>query len=268
MRGFHRTAIERDLGALYRSDRAGQKAPQGALDACSAVCADACEAQARTERSAKASRLRAMAFMGSQVRNVRVGTWVAFGLVALLAAAGCAVGEGMAAVPQTLSAAGALLSLVCLADVTRAKSFGMAELEGACAFNAVSVVLARLLLMGGTSVLVLVVAALASGMQGAGIVQALMWMGAPYLVSCAGGLMCARRVQSPDARSAAIAWASGVVAIAATLYFVAPSAYAPMAAGVWGLAWAGACAWCIAEVRAWISASADCFVLEPRVQRI
>lgn len=263
MRNDPRNSLEQRLDAWYRSGRRVLRDAAGAdRDACVAACVRAFE-DALDARDRRASpQMQATGFLRAQLRFVRPATWAAFALIAALVAVGCLAGGGVVFAPQLLSTAGAFLALACVANVTRARAFGMAELEDACPFNAVSVVLARLLLMGVASVAVFAVGGVASGVQGADAVQAVLWMGAPYLVACAGGLMCARCAASPDARGAAIAWTAGVAAASTALYFVVPAAYASAVVWVWGLTCFAAGLWCIFEVRAWVAESAGCFARE------
>ena len=268
-------ALEQELAALYRFRRAATPgASEGAREACIAACEDAVRATARasaraaggTAHESAAIRLRISSFMRAQLRFVRPATWAAFVLVAVLVVIGCRIGGTAPAAPQLLSMAGGLLALICLTNVTRAKAFGMAELEGSCPFNAVAVVLARLFVMGAASVAVLAVGAFSTGMQGADAAQALLWMGAPYLVACAGGLMCARRAVSCNARTAAAVWSAGVAAVSALLFFAAPAAYASAAFWVWAAVCAGAGLWCAGEIRAWVVESGSGFTAQPHTR--
>lgn len=258
MRDAFDDALGRDLGDLYRRQRAADPLAADGRDAHMAECVLICEKELASLDRAPDSRKQAMGFLRTQMRFVRPATWAAFALIAAFVAVVCRMQDGAVSSPQLLSTAGALLALTCLMSVTRAKAFGMAELESACPFNAVSVALAHLLMMGAASALVLVIGALSLGDQGA--VQGVLWMGAPYLVACAGGLMCARRASSADSRTAAMVWAACAVAVSALLYFAAPSAYASAVVWVWALVFAGAGVWCVAEVRAWIACSAGGFV--------
>lgn len=266
MKGTRRDALERELLALYRSDRDLLLTEEGSSRRSKLIeeCVRACESELTLEGNVTSPHMQLGGFLCAQVRFTRPVVWAAFALVALLTVVASHLETDGPLGSQALSAAGGMTALVCLASVTRSKPFGMGELEAACPFNAVSVAVARLLLMGLASALVLATGAVASGIEGTGVVRALLLMGAPYLIACAGGLMCARLVSSPDARGAAISWASAVTVVGAMLFYAAPSAYAQTSVWVWALACAVAGAWCAREVRSWVGASATGFIPEPR----
>lgn len=261
-------SLECDVRALYAAERDELRASQGdARDDLIAACVSACEREVEQMRGAPVDdRALMRSFARAQLRFIPRSTWAGLAGVALIVAAGANV-LGTHALPQLFSAAGSLLALICLANVTRSRGFGMAELESSCRFNAVAVVLARMFAMGMGSVAILAVAGCSLGAAGVDALRCLLWMGAPYLVACAGGLTCARRVASCDTRTAAVAWSAGVVAISVVLYLVAPGAYASTALWLWALACVGSAAWLSVEVRAWIAASASGFVAGAQASR-
>lgn len=246
-------SLERELARLFREEREGWDREAGRARRVEA-CAAACEAEAAARGRAE-PRASPLVFLAAQARFTPPGAWVAIAAVGALAVAGT---DGPAAF-QALSSAGGLLALVCLVGVTRSKPFGMGELESSCPFNAVSVSFARLLLFGAPSALVLALGSASAGAQGLGAARALALMGAPYLTACAGGLMCARRAAGPDARGAAVAWASSVTAASALLFYAAPAAYAAASAWAWCLACLASGSWCASEVRAWLGEGARGF---------
>lgn len=262
-------SLERDLRALYAAERDELRASQGddARTDLMAACVSACEHEAEQMRGAPVDdRALVRSFARAQLRFIPRSTWAGLAGLALLVAMGANV-LGAHALPQLFSAAGSLLALICLVNVTRSRGFGMAELESSCRFNAVSVVLARMFAMGVASAAILAVAACSLGTVGVDALRCLLWMGAPYLIACAGGLACARRAASCDARTAAVTWSAGIVAISVAFYLVAPGAYASTALWLWALTCASAAAWLIVEVRAWIAASASGFVAGAQASR-
>ena len=263
-----RRSLERDLRTLYAAKRDELRASQGdAHDDLVAACVSACEREVEQMRGASVDdRASVRSFARAQLRFIPCSTWAGLAGLALLVAMGANM-LGTHALPQLFSAAGSLLALICLANVTRSRGFGMAELESSCRYNAVSVVLARMFAMGVASVVILAVAACSLGAASVDILRCLLWMGAPYLIACAGGLTCARRAASCDARTAAVTWSAGIVAISVAFYLVAPGAYVSTALWLWSLTCAGAAAWLTVEVRAWIAASASGFVVGAQASR-
>lgn len=261
-----RDDLGRALGALYRAERASWEAVEGAERPDRiAACVRACEEELAVRAQTDTDRVQTARFLRVQMRFVTPGTWASFALIAVGAAAGgCLLGDPISRA-QLLSAAGGFLSLTCLANVTRAKAHGMAELEGACRFNAVAVTCARLLVMGLASAAVVAAGCLAWGAQGVDVMRGLSMMGASYLVACAGGLMCARRAASANARVAAVTWAAGVTAASSALLFAAPTTYAATSTWIWAFACTAALAWCALEVRAWVAASASGFLVRTGV---
>ena len=256
MKSEDRRELERELEAQYASSReAMREMSEAEREDRLLVCVQACERELDKAEGARGDRALVLGFARAQLRFVTPATWAAFACLAAAVMVGMRVANG-AFVPELSSAAGALLACACVANVTRARAFGMAELEGSCRFNAVSVVLARMVMMGIASAIVFAAAGCSSAARETHMAGALMWMGAPYLVSCAGGLMCARRVASVDARGAAMVWSAGVVGVAAMLNQVAPRAYLATSAWVWALACLCAAVVLALEVRAWVAASA------------
>ena len=261
-------SLERDLRMLYAAERDELRAFQSdARDDLVAACVSACEREVEQMQDAPVDdRASVRPFVRVQLRFIPRSTWAGLAGLALLVAMGANV-LGAHVLPQLFSAAGSLLALICLANVTRSRGFGMAELESSCRFNAVSVVLARMFAMGVASAVILAVAACSLGAAGVDISRCLLWMSAPYFIACAGGLTSARRAASCDARTAAVTWSAGIMAISIVFYLVAPGAYASTALWLWALVCAGATVWLTVEVRAWIAASASGFVAGPQVRR-
>lgn len=219
------------------------------LDSCLAACED----ELRATRPVCSDREQFLGFVGMQLRCIRPVTWAAFALIAV-----ATVAQSQVAGPDLLvfALAGSLLALACVTGVARARSSGMLELEASCAFNAVSVALARVLILGAASALVTACAMFLAAPHGVDSIRTLMVMTTPYFVSCAGGLMCARRAASVDALSAALVWCTGVAAVCVALFMSAPAALASASLWVWALACSIATVWCVREVRAWMAAAA------------
>lgn len=193
-------SLERDLRALYAAERDELRASQGddARTDLMAACVSACEHEAEQMRGAPVDdRALVRSFARAQLRFIPRSTWAGLAGLALLVAMGANV-LGAHALPQLFSAAGSLLALICLVNVTRSRGFGMAELESSCRFNAVSVVLARMFAMGVASAAILAVAACSLGTVGVDALRCLLWMVRRISLRAREGL------RAPDARRAAM----------------------------------------------------------------
>lgn len=248
MRMRERRALE---GALRRHYRAGADAagtPPPAL------------VEAVAAEMARPARPRAASVVAEQARRVGVGTWALHAALVLLAVA-CAlsgIGAGTAA-----AVLGAALALATLAEVTRSRSCGMAELEAACPVNAQAVACARALVLCCADAFAVALLAVLAGPAG-GAPWAVLAQGlAPYLAALGAGLLVARRVASPDATVAAVAAAAGVCAACVVARTVCPAAFGPAAALAWWGAAAAALAFAAVESRAWLRAAASGFADAP-----
>ena len=248
MRREERAALEARLRAHYGT------APQTSPDDVSRL-ATLCAAEARRTRAARPGTL---AFLAVQVRFVRPGCWLA--LAACLACAAL-VSSGPADPTGELlamSLTGLVLSCVLLAGLVSDKGHHMMELEGACAFNAQAVACARLAILGCASALTLLACALAcSATQPLWLLAA--HAAAPYFVSCAGGLLVARRTSSPDSFAATAAWALAACAACAVLHSIAPGVLQNGSEGLWYAAAALSALWCAHEAALWLRHAARPF---------
>lgn len=250
MRREERTALEARLRAHYGHAQDPDPDPED-VSRLSALCA----AEARR---AGGPRPGAWEFLATQARFVRPDCWLApvlcLGGSLLLGGAEVDAAGSLLA----MSLAGLALSCALLAGVVSDKGHRMMELEGACAFNAQAAACARLLVLGGASALTLLLCALACS-----AVQPL-WLlcahaAAPYFVSCAGGLLVARRTPSPDSLAATVAWALAVCAACAVLHSVAPGVLQAGSEGLWCAAAALSALWCVREVALWLRYAARPF---------
>ena len=187
-----------------------------------------------------------------QIRRIGVGTWALH--VALMLLIAVLFWFGVPLVPVA-GALGAALALASLAELTRSRSCGMAELEAACIVNTPAVACARGLVLGCADACVLLVFVLVAG-AGSDIWPVVSQACAPYLLAIGGGFLVARRVASADATVAAVTAAAGVCAACVVLRALCPAAFAPATALVWWLAAAAALAFAAVEARAWLRAAA------------
>ncbi len=248
MRREERAALEVRLRAHYAASARPDPAD---VERVAALCAE----EARRVRAARPS---ALAFLASQVRFVRPGCW----LVLAGCIAGAALLSGGEADPTgellAMSLIGLVLSLTLLTGLVSAKGHNMMELEGACAFNAHAVACARLVILGCASALTLFACALlCASAQPLWLLAA--HAAAPYFLSCAGGLLVARRSSSTGALGATVTWSLGVCAACAVLHSVTPVLLQAGSAGVWCAAAALSALWCVRETALWLRHAARPF---------
>ncbi len=250
MRREERAALEARLRAHYGAP------PPPRPDDVSRLAA-LCAAEARRARAPRPS---ALAFLAVQVRFVRPGCWLA--LAACHACAALVSGGAADSTSELLvmSLTGLVLSCALLVGLVSDRGHHMMELEGACAFNAHAVACARLAILGCASALTLLACALAcSAAQPFRLLVA--HAAAPYFVSCAGGLLVARRTSSTDSLAAATAWALAVHAACAVLHSMAPGALQACSEGFWYVAAALSALWCAYEAALWLRYAARPFEL-------
>lgn len=88
MKGNREDALERDLSALYRSDRELFLSEQGSNGRSELIeeCVSACECELALEGSATSPHMQLGGFLFAQARFTRPVVWAAFAFVALLTA--------------------------------------------------------------------------------------------------------------------------------------------------------------------------------------
>lgn len=131
MKGNREDALERDLSALYRSDRELFLSEQGSNGRSELIeeCASACERELTLEASATSPHMQLGGFLFAQVRFTRSVVWTAFAFVALLTAVAPHVETEGPLGSQVLSAAGGLtaLRLPCERHALKALRHGRAR---------------------------------------------------------------------------------------------------------------------------------------------
>lgn len=241
MRREESAALEARLRTHYGA------APQTGPDEVHRLAA-LCAAEARRARAARPSMF---AFLAVQARFVRPGCWLALAACLVCAALVSGGPAGPTGELLVMSLTGLVLSCVLLAGLVSDKGHHMMELEGACVFNAHAVACARLAILGCASALTLLACALfCSATQPLWLLAA--HAAAPYFVSCAGGLLVARRTPSPDSLAATTAWTLAVCAACAVLHSAAPGALQTGSEGLWYVAAALSAVWCAHEVTLWL----------------
>ena len=246
MRLRDRRALEGALRAHYRAaasaDDKNAPAPQGLIAAVA-------------HELVRPARPGALGVVAEQARRVGIAAWALHAALVLLVVAMELSGAWLA--PAT-GPIGAALALASLAEVTRSRSCGMAELEASCAVNAQVVACSRALVLGCADALALTALVLLAA-NGPGVWLLLAQACAPYLAAVGAGLLAARRVASADATAAAVGAAAGVCAICVVLRALCPSLFEPATGLAWLGATASALAFAIAEARAWLRATASAF---------
>lgn len=279
LRAYYRTervscaADEGELEAVVRAAVAEVARAAGAVSgagaAVSAGAAAAAGSGVRSAASSASNSFRAFArFALGQARFIRKRVWAAqivlvIGMVAL-----CGMTEWMfpgAAAERTAllaSLLGAVAVAVGLPDLMASRASGTEELEYACRFDCRAVMLARMILLGGSEVLAVTVAALAApAVVGTSTFSLLLHACAPYFVSCLGCLALARRVSAQAALPAMAVWTALVMAASIALYGLTRTAYEAASVGAWALVAAVAAVLALREARRWLDQAAaglDC----------
>jgi hypothetical protein len=201
------------------------------------------------EARPRSRRMGFAAFVAAQAGFVPAWTWMAqVAIVAVMGAIAVAGGDADA----TKLAVGILSAaavLVGVPTVHASKLHGVAELEYSCPNNTASVVVARLIGLGCSSALaVLLMTAVTAAYLDLGVFVVALWAMPPFFSSCAGCLYALRKAAPSAAAALCAFWA--VTCSAALLAFagVFPKMYAEASLAVWAGAAAVALAWLVREV--------------------
>lgn len=207
-------------------------------------------------------------FVLGQARFIRKRVWAAQVALVIVMVALCGAAEWMfpdAAAGQTAllaSLLGAAAVAVGLPDLMASRVNGTEELEYACRFDCRSVMLARMILLGGSEVLAVTVAAVATpALVGTSTFSLLLHACAPYFLACLGCLALARRLDAQAALPAMVAWTALVMMASIALYKLVRMAYETASVGAWALVAAAAAILALREARRWldqVSAGLDC----------
>lgn len=242
-----RARLTIELSQHYSAQR--EKAGPNTIDS----LARAMAAEDARMRRARGRRIGFAPFVASQVRYVPPWTWVAqLGIVALMLAAASSTADAKLVV-GVLSAA---TVFVGVPSVHASKLHGVAELEYSCPSNAASVMVARLIVLGCSSSLVvaLMVGAVASSLDADALSVAL--CACPtFFCSCAGSLALIRRAAPSSAAVLCWAWAAACCAVLIALASMWPDMYGTASLASWIAAAAAALAWLVREVAALVRAA-------------
>ncbi|MDO4289639.1 MAG: hypothetical protein Q4C41_00220 [Eggerthellaceae bacterium] len=222
------------------------------------ITADSSTAAAPTLRTRRPSAIReALGFVAAQARFVRPSAWIAQLALIAVAIAACATGELSApAVSFGAAAASAATVLIGLPTLTSSKSHGVSELEYACRFNCASVVAARLVVLGCTSVVVISCLCVAApALTQVSTASFALHACAPYFLCTAGCLAATRRAAPHAALPLATAWVAVVVMVAYAAGGLVPHFYDIASVGAWAAVAAVSLAWAAREAYLLVSAA-------------
>lgn len=238
-----RARLERELERHYAAQR--KAASIGAIDAISSAMV----AEDARMRRTQPCHTGAAEFVASQARYIPAWTWAAQAvLVALMCVVACTAGD---AGPTKVSVGilSAMCVLVGVPTMHASKLHRVAELEYACPRNAASVLVARLIVLGCSSALVvaLMVGATAPAVDASAFEVAL-WACPPFFLSCAGSLMALRKASPSTAPTLCVALAVACSVALLALAGAVPDLYAHASLASWASAAAVALAWLAREV--------------------
>lgn len=238
-----RARLEAELARRYAAQR-DEVAPETTDALVAAMVAE----DARIRR-VQSRRMGTAAFVASQVRYIPVWTWAAqAALVAIMCVLAYAAGDA-GSTRVCVGILSAMCVLVGVPTMHASKLHRVAELEYACPRNAASVLVARLIVLGCSSALVvaLMVGATAPAVEASAFEVAL-WACPPFFLSCAGSLMALRKASPATAPMLCVAMAVACSVALMALASTVPDLYAHASIASWASAAVAALAWLVREV--------------------
>ena len=198
---------------------------------------------------ARPLRMSFAAFVAAQVGFVPAWTWAAqVAIVAVMLLMASAGGNADA----TKTAIGALSTatvLIGVPTVHASKLHGVAELEYSCPNNAATIMVARLIVLGCSSALaVLLMVSVTAAYLDLGVFAVALWATPPFFCSCAGCLLALRKVVPPMATALCVVWTVTCSTTLMALSALFPKMYSEASLAVWAGAAAVALAWLAREV--------------------
>lgn len=189
------------------------------------------------------------AFVAAQVGFVPAWTWaVQVAIVAIMCVVAFA-GDHADAAKLTVGILSAATVLVGIPTVHASKLHGVAELEYSCPNNAASVMVARLIVLGCSSALaVLLMVSVTAAYLDLGVFAVALWAAPPFFSSCAGCLLALREAMPPTATALCVVWTVTCSTALMALSAVFPKMYAEASLTVWAGAAAVALAWLAREI--------------------
>lgn len=198
---------------------------------------------------AGSQRLGFAAFVAAQVGFVPAWTWVAQVAIVAVMCLVAFVGGDADAAKISVGILSAATVLVGVPTMHASKLHGVAELEYSCPNNAASVMVARLIVLGCSSALaVLLMVAATAAFLDLGAFAVSLWAAPPFFCSCAGCLFALRKAVPPTATAICVVWAVSCSAALMAFSNVFPEMYAEASLSVWAGAAALALVWLTREV--------------------
>ncbi len=250
--------LERALAEHYRGERRrmgdeaceGGKAfspPEPFLNAVGAAAREA-ERPGGRDRRMRAALAGFLLFACDQARFIPKSVWSLQLAAVLCAVAMCAFDARGSFACCVVSALGAALAGCGMPAVAASKACGMAELEYACPFDCRAVAAARMLAVGCASAFFIAfISLLVPAVADTGALSTLVHACAPFFVSCAVGMLLARRMSGASAGAGPVIAACVLACACAVLALAVPQAYTPAALGIWSAAAAAALLWTARE---------------------
>lgn len=200
-------------------------------------------------RKAAVRTMGSAAFVAAQVRYIPIWTWAVQVLIVALMVALARASSSMADAKLAVGILSASSVLVGVPTVQASKQYGMAELEYSCRNSIASILLARLIILGCSSSLVVaaMVAVTAHALEMNAFAVAL-WACPPFFCTCAGSLAVLRKAPPSSASALCAVWSAACSIVLAALAAFLPSMYEDASLAIWGCAAAVALVWLAREV--------------------
>ena len=190
-----------------------------------------------------------VAFVAAQVGFVPVWTWVVQVAIVAVMCMVAFVGDDADAAKITIGILSAATVLVGIPAIHTSKLHGVAELEYSCPNNAASVMVARLIVLGCSSALaVLLMVAATAAFLDLGAFAVALWAMPPFFCSCSGCLLALRKAVPSTATAICAAWTVSCSTAHMAFSNVFPEMYAEASLVVWAGAAALALVWLVREV--------------------
>lgn len=198
------------------------------------------------------------AFVAAQVGFVPVWTWVVQAtIVTIMCVVAFTEGDANAS-KLAVGVLSAATVLVGIPTVHASKLHGVAELEYSCANNVASVMAARLIVLGCSSALaVLLMITVTVAHLNLGVFAVALWATPPFFCSCAGCLLVLRKVVPPTAMALCVAWTVTCSSALMTLSALFPEMYTEASLAVWAGAASAALTWLSREVAMTLRSARD-----------
>ena len=189
------------------------------------------------------------AFVAAQVCYIPIWTWAVQVLIVALMVALARASSSMVDAKLAVGILSASSVLVGVPTVQASKRHGMAELEYSCRNNIASILLARLIILGCSSSLVVaaMVAVTARALELSAFTVAL-WACPPFFCTCAGSLAMLRKAPPSSASALCAVWSVACSIVLVALAAFLPGMYEDASLAIWGCAAVAALVWLAREV--------------------